>query len=93
MKEYIKLTEEQKEKVREFVINYIDSVYEERVAYGTRIEGLDIEDAPEIKEEFIESEFVGYYCSECGDYIEDSSEDGLILHILEHLEEDKDEDI
>jgi len=95
METYENLTEVQKEKVKAFINNNIDSVYDERNAYGTRIEqysyGTEIEDDTDIKAEFIESEFVGYYCNKCGDYLESHKDSGLILHVIEHLKEEPDQ--
>jgi len=89
MEEYEKLTESQKEKVREFINNNIDSVYDERVSYRTCIEtygnGAEIEDDPDAGTEFIERNFVGYYCNECYDYIDEKDDDYLILHVIQHL--------
>jgi len=94
MEEYEKLTEMQKEKIKEFIYDNIDSVYDKRMAYGTRIHedssGYETEDDPDIKYEFVESVFVGYYCNECYEYIEDDSDYGLIMHVIQHLK-DKDD--
>lgn len=88
---YKKLTERQKEIVQKYIENNIDSVFDERYAYGTiMIQTLEFIGDPDLKEEYVEHKFVGYYCNKCGDYVATTDND-LILHVIKDIEEYADE--
>jgi type IV secretory pathway VirB4 component len=82
-----KLSIEDKNKVVDFINNYIRSIYEERSSFFCYAEVSD-EGEVEFKEgdseETIESNFAQYWCEKCGDYVAINNIE-LIDHVFKDL--------
>lgn len=89
LSDYILLTQDEKEQINEFVIDNIETIYDRRDAYGTRIDlnskHLTVLDDKNIKNEFVEDNFVGYFCNICHDWVEGISDIILVDHVLKHI--------
>lgn len=89
LSDYDLLSQEEKEEINNFIIDNIETIYDRREAYGTRIDlqdkHLSVLDDKTIKNEFVEDNFVGYYCNMCNDWVEAVSDIGLIDHVATHL--------
>lgn len=89
------LENEEKEGINRFIEENIETVYDERRAYGTSIDLtkhiLTVQKREDIKNDFVDENFVGFWCNLCDLYIEPESDTGMISHVIEHLHGDCDE--
>lgn len=87
--EFQYLSKEEKEKINVFIINNIEIIYDIRESYGANIDTkkqiLEIAINKDIKNEFVDKKFVGYFCNVCNDWVEGTSDISLVEHVLEHL--------
>lgn len=83
------LSEEEQKQISEFIIENVETIYDTRSAFGARIDPLsrhlNVLYDETIKDEFVEERFVGFWCNECKDWTELSSDIGLVEHVLKHI--------
>lgn len=89
------LSKEEKEEINKFIETNIETIYDKREAYGASIDLtkniLTVVNRKDIKNEFVEDRFVGYWCNICQDWVELDSDVGMINHVIGHLHPIKEE--
>lgn len=87
--EFQYLSKDEKEKINIFIIDNIEIIYDIRESYGCNIDFskqiLEININKDIKSEFVDRNFIGFWCKKCEDWVKGTADISLIEHVLEHL--------
>jgi hypothetical protein len=92
LSDYNILTQGEKEQINEFITQNIETIYDKRYAYGTKIDmskkDLAVMTDKGVKDEFVDDNFVSYWCNECKNWVKPLNDIGLVEHVLEHIRGD-----
>ena len=87
--EFQYLSKDEKEKINIFIIDNIEIIYDIRESYGCNIDFskqiLEININKDIKSEFVDRNFIGFWCKICNDWVKGVDDICLVAHVMEHL--------
>lgn len=88
LSDYDQLDPDKKIEINKFVEENVETIFDERKSYKTFInlnnKHLKIDDISDT-EELVGTNFVGYWCKKCEDWVKGTADISLIEHVLEHL--------
>lgn len=88
LSDYDQLDPDKKIEINKFIEENVETIYDERKSYKTYInlnnKHLEIDDISETGG-LVGTNFVGYWCKKCEDWVKGTADISLIEHVLEHL--------
>jgi len=86
--DYDLLNQTQKIEINKFIEENIETIFDKRKSYKTyvnsNIKHLEVNYHSDT-EELVDTDFVGYFCNNCHDWVKGTSDISLVEHVLEHL--------